>query len=192
MSTFGPSLKQDLSPAQGAQAETLQTEQRSHTMMDSRENSDQAAPFRVLFISLHNSVRSLMAEALLRHLGGERVEVYSAGLQPTNVHPLTWKELEEQNLDITGLTAKSLDQFVGQSFDYVITLCDEVVENCAVFPDAPERIDWHYTDPTLEDEDKQQRAFAELFRGLEQRLRLLLIIGKREQQGELDQEQEKS
>jgi hypothetical protein len=76
-------------------------------------------PSRVLFLCTHNSARSQMAEALLRHLGGERVEVFSAGTEPSTVHPKALEILQKEEIDTTGLHSKHVTQFIGQNFDYI-------------------------------------------------------------------------
>ncbi len=88
-------------------------------------------PLRVLFLCTHNSARSQLAEAILRHMGGE--QVFSAGSMPTEVHPNTLLVLRELGIDTSRLYAKSLDQFQGESFDYIITVCDRVRDICPVF-----------------------------------------------------------
>jgi protein-tyrosine-phosphatase len=131
----------------------------------------------VLFLCTHNSARSQIAEALLRHLGGARVEVFSAGTEVSRVHPLALETLQKHEIDTTGLYSKSLDKFLGQDFDYVITVCDNARESCPVFPGDPERIHWSFPDPSaVTDPDQQYMAFQEVFAGLEKRLKLLLTI----------------
>jgi ArsR family transcriptional regulator, arsenate/arsenite/antimonite-responsive transcriptional repressor / arsenate reductase (thioredoxin) len=134
-------------------------------------------PTRVLFLCTHNSARSQMAEALLRHLGGDRVEAFSAGTEATRVHPLALATLHRHEIDTTGLHSKHLQQFLGQDFDYVITVCDRASESCPIFPGDPERIHWSFPDPSVvTDPDGQRMAFARVFSGLEKRLKLLLIL----------------
>jgi protein-tyrosine-phosphatase/DNA-binding transcriptional ArsR family regulator len=138
-------------------------------------------PARVLFLCTHNSARSQMAEALLRHLGGACVEVFSAGTEATRVHPMALATLQKHTVDTTGLYSKILDQFLGQDFDYVITVCDNARESCPVFPGDPARIHWSFPDPSaVHANDSQQIAFAEVFAGLEKRLRLLLTVIERD------------
>lgn len=139
-------------------------------------------PSRVLFLCTHNSARSQMAEALLRHLGGDRVEVLSAGTEVSRVHPRAFETLQKQGINTDGLYSKSLNEFLGQDFDYVITVCDNARESCPIFPGDPERIHWSFPDPAaVTDPDKQHMAFLEVFVGLEKRLRLLLAIIDRDQ-----------
>jgi len=102
---------------------------------------------RVLFICTGNSARSQMAEGLLRSLGGEEYEVYSAGTHPSFVRPQAIEVMREIGIDISGQTSKSLDQFVDQSFDYVITVCDNAKESCPFFAGAKEMLHWSIEDP---------------------------------------------
>ncbi|HAE84174.1 MAG TPA: protein-tyrosine-phosphatase, partial [Ktedonobacter sp.] len=89
---------------------------------------------RVLFICTHNSARSQMAEGLLRHLGGERFEVFSAGTEATLVRPLAIKAMAELGIDIAGQQSKTLDRYLDEPFDEVITVCDTAAEACPIFP----------------------------------------------------------
>ena len=102
---------------------------------------------RVLFLCTGNSARSQMAEALLRHYGGGRFAVCSAGTEPKGVHPLTVRVLAELGLPTDGLVSKSLDRYLDQPWDYVITVCDRAAESCPVFPGAATRLHWSFPDP---------------------------------------------
>ena len=136
---------------------------------------------RVLFLCTHNSARSQMAEGILRHLGGDRVEVHSAGTVATRVHPLALAALAEKNIDISGQRSKHLDEFSGQDFDFVVTVCDNARESCPVFPGAPERIHWSIADPSAVegDEETRLRAFRIAADELMTRIRYLLLIIER-------------
>lgn len=106
---------------------------------------------RVLFLCTHNSSRSQMAEGLLRARGGERFAVSSAGTHPSVVHPLAIQVMREIGIDIggsAGYRAKSLDEFTGQSFDLVVTVCDEAAEECPFFPGARRQVHWGFPDPS--------------------------------------------
>jgi ArsR family transcriptional regulator, arsenate/arsenite/antimonite-responsive transcriptional repressor / arsenate reductase (thioredoxin) len=134
-------------------------------------------PLRILYLCTHNSARSQMAEGLTRHLGGKHVEVYSAGSFPSRVHPLTLELLHACDVDTSGLESKSLEQFVGQQFDYVITVCDRARDSCPTFPNDPAKIHWSFPDPTLHrDPDEQRKAFVQLRRELQTRIRYLLSL----------------
>lgn len=95
---------------------------------------------RVLFICTGNSARSQMAEGVLRHLAGERVEVFSAGSKPSVVNPMAIRAMAEIGVDISGHRSKSLMEFIHQPFDFVITVCDSAAETCPAFPGRAQRI----------------------------------------------------
>ncbi len=103
---------------------------------------------RVLFICTHNSARSQMAEGLLRSLGGERFEVFSAGTEATHVRPLAIRAMAELEIDISQQQSKTLERYLGEPFDDVITVCDAAAEACPVFPGAARRRHWSFEDPS--------------------------------------------
>jgi arsenate reductase (thioredoxin) len=103
---------------------------------------------RVLFLCTHNSARSQLAEGLLRKWAGDQFEVFSAGTEATRVHPLAIQAMRELGIDISEQRSKTLDEYVGQDFDYVITVCDKANEMCPIFPSDPERIHWSFEDPS--------------------------------------------
>ena len=115
---------------------------------------------RMLFLCTHNSARSQMAEGFLRHHGDDAVEVYSAGSEPGRVHPLAIKVMAENGIDVSGADSKHLDQFIGQDFDYVITVCDHANESCPHFPGEPERIHWSFDDPSTVEGSEEERLEA--------------------------------
>jgi arsenate reductase len=119
-----------------------------------------------------------MAEAILRELGGDRVEVASAGTEATRVHPLALREMAERGLDISGQRSKPMDELVGERFDYVVTVCDNARESCPIFPGDPERIHWSIPDPAaVEGAEKQRRAaFKRAADELTTRIRYLLAL----------------
>src|SRR5881394_1037650 len=102
---------------------------------------------RVLILCTGNSARSQMAEGLLRHLAGDRFEVESGGVEPSRVRPQAVAAMREVGIDISRHRSKSVDEFAGQDFDYVITVCDNANERCPVFPGKTERIHWSFEDP---------------------------------------------
>ena len=102
---------------------------------------------RVLILCTGNSARSQMAEGLLRHLAGERFDVESAGTVASFVRPQAITAMAEIGIDISGHRSKSLDEFLGSPFDYVITVCDHAGANCPVFPGPATRIHWSFDDP---------------------------------------------
>lgn len=135
-------------------------------------------PLRILFLCTHNRARSQLAEGIARYLGGDQVDVQSAGDHPTEVHPLTLDMLAELGLDTSCHHAKHFDQFVGQPFDYVITTCDYVRGNCPTFPGDPLRIHWSFDDPSTVagGEEAQRQAFRTTRRELMTRMRFLLSV----------------
>ena len=102
---------------------------------------------RVLILCTGNSARSQMAEGILRHDGGGRFEVESAGVNPSRVRPEAVEAMREIGIDISGHRSKSADEFVGQDFDYIVTVCDNARETCPVFPGHAERIHHSFEDP---------------------------------------------
>lgn len=104
-------------------------------------------PIRVIFVCTGNSARSQMAEALLRKQGGAAFDVVSAGVDPKGVNPLTIRALAEVGIDISDARSKSVMEFLGQRFDYVITVCDRARESCPVFPGGAETLHWGFDDP---------------------------------------------
>lgn len=102
---------------------------------------------RVLFLCTGNSARSLIAEALLQNKAGAFFDVFSAGTAPAGVDSRTLEAIRQFGLPIEGLRSKSISEFAGQRFDYVITLCDKARQECGSFPDAGEIIAWDFEDP---------------------------------------------
>lgn len=98
-----------------------------------------------------------MAEGLLRHLAGDRFEVMSAGVSPTHVRSEAIIAMRDIGIDISGHTSKSVDDFSGQEFDYVITVCDNANEQCPVFPGNTQRIHWSFEDPAAAGGDEESR-----------------------------------
>jgi arsenate reductase len=99
-----------------------------------------------------------MAEGLLRHDGGDRFEVFSAGTKPSRVRPEAVEVMRELGIDISGHRSKSVDEFSGQEFDYVITVCDNANESCPVFPGRTRRIHWGFEDPAAVEGDEATRV----------------------------------
>ncbi|MFP4322725.1 MAG: ArsR family transcriptional regulator [Anaerolineales bacterium] len=132
-------------------------------------------PVRVLYLCTRNSARSQMAEGLLRHMGGENVRVYSAGSEPAFVHPLAVQVMSERGIDIHHHESNHLDEFVGQAFDYVITVCDHVREVCPTFPGVLEH-HWSFADPAIVDETSQLDAFRQTAEGLAERIAYFMAL----------------
>lgn len=134
-------------------------------------------PLRVLFLCTHNSARSQMAEAILRYLGGDQVESYSAGSIPTEVHPEAIATLRDLGIDATGLYPKSLERFIGEPLDYIITVCDRVRDICPSFPGDPAQAHWSIADPAVvEDPEQRKAAFRAVAQELLTRIRYLLLL----------------
>jgi arsenate reductase len=105
-------------------------------------------PARILVLCTGNSCRSIMAEALFRELGGDRVAVESAGSQPAGqVNPLTERVLDEAGIDHGWARSKSMTEFLDREFDHVLTVCDDAAEACPVFPGPARRTHWSIPDP---------------------------------------------
>jgi protein-tyrosine-phosphatase len=136
---------------------------------------------RVLFLCTHNSARSQMAEGILRALGGKRVDVASAGTEATRVHPLAVREMAARGIDIGGQRSKHLNEFIGERFDFVVTVCDRARESCPIFPGDPERVHWSIADPAaVEGAKPQQDAFKRAADELTTRIRYLLALLEKE------------
>ena len=101
---------------------------------------------KVLFLCTGNSCRSQMAEGLLRHLAGDRFEVASAGTDPQGLNPGAVRAMQEIGIDIAHHQSRHVDQFAGQQFDYVITVCDRAKESCPIFP-GTFSLHWSFDDP---------------------------------------------
>jgi protein-tyrosine-phosphatase len=144
-------------------------------------------PVRVLFLCTHNSARSQMAEGLLRKFGGDQVEVFSAGCAPTSIHPLAIKVMGGSGIDLGEHRAKHLNEFVGQNFDYIVTVCDRVREVCPVFPGDPEQIHLSFPDPAAIEGDlqTQENGFHEIARLLKVRIEYLLLMIERKRKEKL-------
>src|SRR3989337_4436307 len=102
---------------------------------------------RVLFVCTGNRARSQMAEGLLRYLAGDRFEVHSAGTKPRGLAEQTVEVMREIGVDISGQRSKHVEEYAGQPFDHVITVCDSARQSCPGFPGGGERIHWDVEDP---------------------------------------------
>lgn len=118
-----------------------------------------------------------MAEGILRQEGGDAFEVFSAGTEPGEVHPMAVEVMREAGIDISGQRSKHLEEFRNQSFDYVITVCDRARESCPWLPTNREQIHWSFEDPSALDDPKAQLgAFRRSRDELARRLRLLINL----------------
>ena len=128
----------------------------------------------VLFLCTGNSARSQIAEGLLRHLAGDRFDAFSAGTDPKGLHPQTVSAMKEVGIDVSGHRSKDVKEFLGQKFDYVITVCDRAKQQCPIFPGA-EPIHWGFDDPAAAPVAEQAKTFVRVREEIHQRLRLFLL-----------------
>ena len=133
------------------------------------EGDKRSGKQRVLFLCTHNSARSQMAEGLLRALAGDRFEAMSAGTEATHVRPLAIRAMRELGVDISGQESKTLDRYLREPFDYVITVCDDANEACPFFPGAANRLHWSFEDPSRAEGSEEERLAV--FRSVRDRIR---------------------
>lgn len=136
---------------------------------------------RVLFLCTGNSARSQMSEALLRTLGGNDYEVYSAGISPSNeVNPFALEVLRQRGIDTNGLHPKRLDRFLDEEFDLVVTVCDRAKKECPVFPGAKNLDHWSLEDPASFEGTYEEilTKFIETRNEIESRIRDYLLHGR--------------
>jgi arsenate reductase len=140
-------------------------------------------PIRVLVVCVGNSARSVMAEGLIRHKGGSRFEVHSAGTEPKGINPLTLRILAEAGIDASWARSKSVNEYLGQEFDYVITVCDEARQACPVFPGVHQSLHWGYEDPAEATGTEEERlaVFRRVFIQLGERINQFVELAQREQ-----------
>ncbi len=146
------------------------------------EDGETKRPFRVLFLCTHNSARSQLAEGILRANGGSLVDVFSAGSETDQVHPLAIRAAASIQIDISSQRSKNMDEFTGQTFDYIITVCDRVREVCPVFPGDPHQIHWSFPDPAAVagSDEEQFQAFLQTARELSTRINYLRLMMERQ------------
>ncbi len=139
------------------------------------------APIRVLFVCTGNSARSQIAEALLRSIGGADFAVASAGTTPKGVNPYAIRVLAQRGIDWSTARSKSVEEFVAQPFDYVITVCDRARQSCPVFPGSYNSLHWGLEDPAeVEGTDEQKlAAFRRTEIELDQRMRRFVEVALR-------------
>ena len=134
---------------------------------------------RVLFLCTGNSARSQMAEAILRQMSHGAMEVASAGSAPApDLHPMARQALTSIGISADNQYPKPLEPFLGERFDYVITVCDRTAEQCPFFPGDPERIHWSFDDPAAATgtAEERQRAFDSVAAQLVNRLRIWMSL----------------
>ena len=123
---------------------------------------------KILVLCTGNSARSQMAEGLFRAEGGGGFEIFSAGTKPGSVRPEAIAVMQEIGIDLSGHRSKSVDEFSGQSFDYVVTVCDNARDACPVFPAGAQRIHWSFEDPAAVQGGELERLAA--FRHIRDRI----------------------
>ncbi|MCQ4287673.1 arsenate reductase ArsC [Pseudomonas stutzeri] len=128
---------------------------------------------RVLFVCVANAARSQLAEALLRHTDSERFEAYSAGTVPGEVDPRTLDALEHLGVNTEGLHSKSIDEFAGERFEYVITLCDKSSLECHALPGAGELLAWNFEDPVT---STKPDAFRHTLHEIHERIKMFVLV----------------
>lgn len=128
---------------------------------------------RVLFVCVANAARSQFAEALLRHSGAEQFEAFSAGTAPGEVDPRTLAELQHLGISTEGLHSKSIDEFAGERFDYVVTLCDKSALECHALPGAGEVLAWHFEDPVT---SEKPDAFRHTVQEIHERIKMFMLV----------------
>ncbi|MEX1169657.1 MAG: arsenate reductase ArsC [Chloroflexota bacterium] len=145
-------------------------------------------PIRVLFVCTGNSARSVMAETLVRHRGGDAFDVHSAGTEPKGINPLTLRVLAEAGLDASWARSKSVTEYLGQQFDYVITVCDQARQVCPVFPGVHESLHWGYNDPAEATGSEEERlaVFRRVFVQMGERINRFLPLALRQRRERIE------
>ncbi|MCU0226018.1 MAG: arsenate reductase ArsC [Bryobacterales bacterium] len=115
---------------------------------------------RILVLCTANSARSQMGEGLFRHEGAGQFQVASAGTRATFVRPEAIQVMEEIGIDLSAHRSKAIDEFEGQHFDYVVSVCDNARDNCPVFPADTQRIHWSFEDPAAVEGSDDERLAA--------------------------------
>lgn len=129
---------------------------------------------KVLFLCTGNSARSQMAEAFLRKYGGDKFEVFSAGLEPSVINPLTVQVMEEVGVNMSGHFAKGLAQYLGKvHFSYLVTVCSRAEEKCPIFPGMGTRLHWPFDDPAAYTGTPEERL--EKFRQVRDQIEAMVI-----------------
>ena len=137
---------------------------------------------RVIFVCTHNSARSQMAEGMLRAWGNDRFESFSAGTEATSVRPEAVAVMNEIGIDISGHTSKTLEPFMGDSFSWLITVCDQAKESCPTVPGVRQQAHWSIDDPSGIEGDEATRldAFREARDRLRDRVHMFMLAAGRE------------
>ncbi len=135
-------------------------------------------PIRVLFICYHNAIRSPIAEALLRRVGEEHFQVSSAGIQPEPLDAIAMQVMQRMGIDISGYMSTAIDHFIGQEFDYIITLCNKAQPYVREFPGCHTHLRWHLPDPAgfQGNDDNKRQLLRLLCEELTERIRLWVAM----------------
>ncbi|MEI0778001.1 arsenate reductase ArsC [Pseudomonas aeruginosa] len=128
---------------------------------------------RVLFVCTANAARSQLAEALLRHTDNEHFEAFSAGTQPGMIDPRTYTALEHLTIETSGLRSKSIEEFAGERFDYVITLCDKTAHECQTLSGAGKVLAWNFEDPVT---SNRHDAFRHTLHEIHERIKMFVLV----------------
>ena len=128
---------------------------------------------RVLFICTHDSARSQMAEGLINHDLAGKLQAFSAGTEPTSVHPLAIAAMSELGIDISRHRSKAIDEFADEKFDFVITLCDHAAESCPIFFGGVQRIHMGFPNPTAVSGSHEEKLTA--FRKVRDQIRAQMV-----------------
>ncbi|ARU88877.1 arsenate reductase ArsC [Pseudomonas sp. M30-35] len=128
---------------------------------------------RVLFVCTANAARSQLAQALLRHTDSEHYEAFSAGTAPTQVDPRTFDALSHLGVSTEGLHSKSIEEFRGERFDFVITLCDKAAVECQSLSGAGETLTWSFEDPVT---STKPDAFRHTLHEIHERIKMFVLV----------------
>jgi arsenate reductase len=128
---------------------------------------------KILFLCTGNSVRSQMAEGLMRHFRGDEFEVYSAGVEPKGVHPFAMEVMREIGIDISHQRSKHLDEYREERFDYIVTLCDHAATTCSLFPGEGKIIHRGFRDPTKVEGSEEEKK--EVFRKMRDEIKEFVL-----------------
>jgi arsenate reductase len=139
------------------------------------------AQIHVLFVCTGNSARSQIAEALVGRIGGDHFRAFSAGTEPKGVNPYTVRVLDEEGIDWSNARSRSVGEFIGRRFDYVITVCDDARQTCPVFPGSHEQLHWNLEDPAEVDgpDDRKLAAFRKTYQELDALIRPFVETARR-------------
>ena len=139
-------------------------------------------PMRVLFVCSHNSARSQMAEGFLREYGGGHFDAFSAGMIASGVRPEAVAAMAEVGIDISAQESKTVERYLGQQFDWVITVCDQAREACPVFPGADQSAHWGFDDPSeaVGTDEQRMAMFRRVRDEIARRVRTFALAASRD------------